>query len=249
MRIVRLRRRARIVDGRDILSEVLDHPGPTDTMFDVLAACIAALASGPRVVVLGFAGGGVVAPLRAMGFGTPLTAVDLSLRGERLFRELSGSWVGRVDVIRSDAASWLIRRRTRYDLILEDLSVPSTDEAVKPVISLDTLPELMQQRLRPRGIAVTNVLPVPGSPWRPVLEHLAAPFQRAHVVHLDDYVNRILLAGALPAAAAVSRALREALARIGSLQAGRLSVRELEPQATPSTSRARARARSTKSRG
>ena len=74
MRIVRLRRRARILDGPDVLSEILDHPGPTDTMFDVLAACVAAFAPGPRVAILGFAGGGIVAPLRAMGFAAPTVA-------------------------------------------------------------------------------------------------------------------------------------------------------------------------------
>ena len=224
---MRLRRRARIVDGHDVLSEILDHPGPTDTMFDVLAACMAALAPGRRVLVLGFAGGGFVAPLRAMGFTSPITAVDRSLQAEPLFRELSGAWAGRVDVVQDDAAAWLQRSRLRYDLIVEDLSVPSTHEAVKPVISLDTLPELMRARLRPNGIAVTNVLPVPGSGWSPVLRHLAEPFGRAHVVHLDDYVNRLLLAGAVPSARHVSRALRDALGRIGSLQARRLSVRQM----------------------
>ena len=279
LRIVRLRRRARIVDGCDIVSEVLDHPGPTDTMFDVLAACIAALTPGPRVLVLGFAGGGLVAPLRAMGFTTPLTAVDRSRRGERLFRELCGAWAGDVEIVQDDAAAWLQRSRARYDLILEDLSVPSTPESVKPVISLDTLPELMRARLRPRGIAVTNVLPVPGSAWNPLLAHLAEPFARGLVVHLDDYVNRLLLAGPLASAATVSRALRCALGSIGSTQARRLSVRELAARdsrerhvatpgnrttratarsprtsrtsrhGTPSAARARALARSTRSRG
>jgi len=248
LRIVRLRDRARIVDGEDVLSEILDHAGPTDTMFDVLAACIAALAPGPRVALLGFAGGGLVAPLRAMGFTTPLLAVDISLAGLALFDELSGDWAGRVDVVEAEAGVWLRRTRRRFDLILEDLSVPSPQDAVKPVVSLDTLPELMQQRLRPGGIAITNVLPVPGTAWTALLEHLAQPFPRAVVIHFDHYVNRILVAGNLPSAAEVARALRAALARIGSLQTHRFSVRRLGHSVSPAP-RARARARATSSRG
>lgn len=233
LKILRLSRRARIVEGDDVLSEVLDHPGPTDTLFDVLAACIAALTPGPRVAILGFAGGGIVAPLRGMGFTAPLTAVDVSLEGHPLFRELAGHWAGRVDVIEADAAQWLRRSKRSYDLIFEDLSVPSTQESVKPVVSLDTLPDLMQRRLRPGGIAVTNVLPVPGTAWTPLLEHLAEPFPAAQVLLPQEYVNRILIAGPrLPAPRRTGRKIRDALARIGSVQTRLLSVRRLKGQPT-----------------
>ena len=210
-----------------MLSEILDHPGPTDTLFDVLAACIAALSPGPRVAILGFAGGGIVAPLRGMGFTAPLTAVDHNLEGHRLFRELSSTWAGKVDVVEADAAQWLHSRRERVDLILEDLSVPARPEAVKPVVSLDTLPDLMRRRLRPGGVAVSNVLPVPGTAWTPLLEHLAEPFPDAQVLLPQEYVNRILLAGRLPHPRDTGRRIREALARIGSIQTRLLAVRRL----------------------
>jgi len=239
LKILRLRRRARIVEGDDVLSEILDHPGPTDTLFDVLAACIAAMTPGPRVAILGFAGGGIVAPLRGMGFTAPLTAVDLSLEGHRLFRELSGDWAGQVDVIKADAAQWLQRSKKSYDLILEDLSVPSSQESVKPVISLDTLPDLMRRRLRPGGIAVTNVLPVPGTAWMPLLEHLAAPFPQAQVLLPRQYVNRILLAGRLPGPRETGRRIREALAHIGSTQTRLLDLRQLTGHAVVARKRRR----------
>jgi hypothetical protein len=230
MRIVRLRRRARILDGPDVLSEILDHPGPTDTLFDVLAACVAALAPGPRVAILGFAGGGIVAPLRAMGFDTPLETVDVSLRGLRLFRELAGSWAGRVSVERGDAAAWLGGRRGRYHLILEDLSAPASKDqvGVKPAISLEALPELMKRRLTTNGVAVTNLLPMPGRSWKMLLQRLASPFGRALVVHADQYENRILLAGGVADARRVSWRLRAALARIGSMQTHSIRVRRLD---------------------
>ena len=226
---MRLNRRARIVDGRDVLSEILDHPGPTDTMFDVLAACVAGLAPGPRVAMLGFAGGGVVAPLRAMGFDHPLETVDLSLQGVRLFRELTGRWAGTVAVDQADAVTWLRRRARRYHLILEDLSTTRSRGrlAVKPAVSLEALPELMQRRLVSGGVAVTNLLPMPGMSWTTLLQRLAAPFSRAQVVHLDGYVNRILVAGGVPDPRQTSARLREALASIGSTQTTAVRVRRL----------------------
>ena len=227
LRIVRMRRRARILDGDDVVSEVLDHPGPTDTLFDVLAACIAALAPGPRVAMLGFAAGGVVAPLRAMGFASPLRAVDLSLENVRLFRDMSQAWCGDVHVERDDAVSWLRRRRGAFDLILEDLAISSPDDAVKPEVSWSTLPQWVARRLQAKGVAVTNVLPLRGRSWQTLLTGVAAPFDTAYVVHLDEYVNRIVLTGALPSPRAVSKRIRAALASIGSTQTDRLSVRRL----------------------
>jgi hypothetical protein len=226
-KVVRLQRRARVLDGADVVSEVIDHPGPTDTLFDVLAACVASLAPGPRVAVLGFAAGGLVAPLRAMGFAAPLRAVDLSLRNVALFHELCRDWCGDVRVERSEALAWLRKRRQRFDLIVEDLAVSSRHDAVKPDISLHALPQLVARRLQPRGIAVTNVLPMPGRAWHTVLRQIASPFESACVVHLDEYVNRILLTGRLPSASAVSRRIRSALANVGSTQANAVAVRSL----------------------
>ncbi|MFQ5599317.1 MAG: hypothetical protein ACE5G2_02045 [Candidatus Krumholzibacteriia bacterium] len=227
---MRLRRRARIVDGSDVLSEILDHPGPTDTLFDVLAACMAALSPGPSVAMLGFAGGGVVAPLRAMGFSPRLEAVDISRQGEALFRELCGTWAGQIDVTQADAAAWLRHRKKRYHLILEDLSTSGDAVSVKPDISLETLPRLIRRRLTPDGVAVTNLIPVPGMSWTPLLERMASPFASAHVVHVSEYVNKILIAGdALGSARDVSRRVRESLYRIGSFQATGISIRSLRP--------------------
>jgi hypothetical protein len=164
-----------------------------------------------------------------MGFAHPLETVDLSLQGVRLFRELTGRWAGAVAVDQADAVTWLRRRARRYHLILEDLSTTGSRGrlAVKPAVSLEALPALMQRRLVSGGVAVTNLLPMPGMSWATLLKRLAAPFSRAQVVHLDGYVNRILVAGGVPDPRQTSARLREALAGIGSTQTTAVRVRRL----------------------
>ncbi|MEC9081308.1 MAG: hypothetical protein VYE44_05980, partial [Verrucomicrobiota bacterium] len=60
-------RGARLVQNGSVLSEVLAQPGPTNSVFDALAALVRLFSPGARVGLLGFAGGGIIAPLRAMG--------------------------------------------------------------------------------------------------------------------------------------------------------------------------------------
>jgi hypothetical protein len=227
VRIVRTRRGLRVLERGLVLSEVLARPGPTNTLFDVLAAAVAGLARGPRVAVLGFAAGGVVAPLRAMGWRHPLAAVDLDVTGETHFRHLSDAWAGRVSVARADAAEWLERRGAPFDAVLEDLSVLTHFGVVtKPRTTLDLLPALIARRLAPGGVAIVNLLPIPGIRWSAAVARVRAPWRRAVVVRPHDYENRVVIAGPrLPPAAAVSRILRERLRAIGSDQAARLAVR------------------------
>ena len=176
--------------------------------------------------MLGFAGGGMIAPLRAMGYEHKVEAVDLSRKGEDLFRELSSGWCGEVPLQIDDATGWLRRQRRRFDVIIEDISTPSPAGVIKPYDSFDALPELMAKRLAKGGIAVVNLLPLPGTSWDSLLARVAHPFDHAAYVLLDEYENRILLAGdELPSAAAISRILRKALRGIQSNQARQISVR------------------------
>jgi hypothetical protein len=229
LRIVRDRRGVRLVDGPDVVSHLRAQPGPTHGFFDLLAACIATFAPDApraRVVVLGFAAGGLVAPLRGMEWRHTLHAVDLSLEHAALFHEIAAGWGGDVRLVQADAAAWLRRTRARWDVILEDLTVRGPEFAIKPAVSVDVLPDLVRDKLAPRGVVAINVLPVPGLSWDELLERLASPHRTALVVDPVQYENRILLAGpALPDARSVGRALRAWLARIGSRQAGRFTTR------------------------
>jgi spermidine synthase len=209
-----------------VLSEIVRAPGPTNSLFDVLAAAIAALTPGSRAALLGFAGGGLVAPLRAMGFAHPLDAVDLSLEGERVFRRHAGPWAGRIRVDREDALRWLRRSRKCYDLILEDLSIEIAGDVTKPGASFAEVPGMVARRLAPQGVAVTNLLPVPGMPWGEEVRRASRPWPNALLVHLDEYENRVLIASrARLDARTVSRDLRRHLRALGSNQAERLHVR------------------------
>lgn len=228
MKIVKTRRGLRLLEDDAILSELLARPGPTHCLFDVLAACVKALAPGPRVALLGFAGGGVVAPLRAMGFPHAIEAVDLDPTGEKLFRELSRHWAGDVRVARMDALDWISRHSAEFDVIVEDLSVPSPAGTVKPAASFAALPALVHGRLKPEGVAVTNVLPQPGSSWDALIGPVAGPYARAAVIDLLEYENRIVIGGAaLAETADLSRRIRAALDAIGSVQARKIAVRTL----------------------
>ena len=60
-----------------VISELRTSAGPTHSVFDVLAAAIAVLAPTGRIGVLGFAGGGMIAPLRGLGVASVIDSVDL----------------------------------------------------------------------------------------------------------------------------------------------------------------------------
>jgi len=64
-----------------VISELRTSPGPTHSVFDVLAATIAVLAPKNRIGVLGFAGGGMMSPLRGLGVEAAIDSVDLDRAG------------------------------------------------------------------------------------------------------------------------------------------------------------------------
>jgi hypothetical protein len=229
VRIVRDGRGVRLIDGPDVVSHLRATPGPTHGFFDLLAACIAAYAASPphtRAVMLGFAAGGIVAPLRAMHWAHPLHAVDLTLEHAAIFREVAATWAGDVRLVQADAAAWLRRTRTKWDVVLEDLTERGRACAIKPQVSVDVLPELIAGRLSARGVVAVNVLPVPGLTWDELLVRLASPYRHAIVLDPAQYENRVLLAGpGLTDARATGRAIRAALHRIRSRQAERFAVR------------------------
>jgi spermidine synthase len=231
VREVRTRRGLRLVEGDAVISEVLARPGPTHSVFDLLAACVAALAPGPAVALLGFGGGGMIAPLRAMGYRSAIRAVDLDLRSERIFRRVCGRWGGPVHFRRGDASNWLSTRRRRYDLIVEDLSVSGPDGVTKPAESLGTLPGLIRRKLDRDGLAVFNLLPVNGVSRAELLRRVVQPFGGGIVIRFREYDNRVVIVGSLPGTPRqVSWRLRARLRAIGSRLASEIAVGGFRPE-------------------
>ncbi|MBE0543642.1 MAG: hypothetical protein IH623_20040 [Verrucomicrobia bacterium] len=210
-----------------VISELRATPGPTHSVFDVLAALVATIAPKGRIGILGFAGGGMMAPLDALGLKTGIDSVDLDRASYDLFCRHCPDWSRRVNWHHAEAATWLRQQPPNFGLLLDDLSVPCAGDVVKPAISWNGLPALIRRRLQPDGIAVFNLLPLPSGGWQPELQRLAGQFKDARIIVLDDFDNRILVAGSdLPSAHALGRRLRQALRQIRSRQADRIHLRQ-----------------------
>lgn len=217
----------RLLQHGCVLSEILREPGPTHSVFDVLSAALAEFSPGSRVGLLGFAGGGMLAPLRALGGEQAIEAVDLDPSGYQLYREVVGAWGGTVRFTEGEAARWLRSRRRRFDTLVEDLSVPVEGDVVKPAVSWEELPELMVRRLQAGGLIVSNLLPTPGIGFAE-MECRVGRLAPACVVELDRFHNRILLQGRpVGSARETGRRLRGALRRLGSRLAEQVAVRSV----------------------
>lgn len=226
--IVQTRHSVRLLQNGAALSELLRKPGPTDSVFDVLAAAAQAAAPDRDLVLLGFAGGGMIAPLRAMGGGQAIDAVDLDARGHELFREIASEYAGEVRFHHEDAVKWLRRGRGSFGVIIEDLSVPTEADVVKPEISRTVLPGLIKRRRAGDGVVITNVLSDPDLTWEEVLAPAVEGFSKAHVIELEEFNNRIVVAEARGHdARSLSIGVRRLLRQIGSSQAESMRVRTL----------------------
>jgi len=224
-----------LVRGGATLSEVLRAPGPTHSVFDVLAAAMAAFAPAnqaqARIALLGFAGGALVAPLRAMNCEAPLRCVDIDLAGLEVFERLCGGWAGKVEVQSADAVTFLRRQRTPFDMIVDDLSVLGPDGETKPEVSLGPLPRLIREKLKPGGIAITNVLDMPKRPLTQLEQTIAEPWRATAAIKVDQHVNRVLLsADKLAPARELNRTMNDLLHEIGSELYRGIEVRRVVKQ-------------------
>lgn len=171
---------------------MLRLPGPTHSVFDILAA--ACLSGGPvrDVALLGFGGGAIVAALRALGCQAHIHAVDLDATGWNLLTQANSPWMQPISWRQEEACQWL-RSAGSFDLIVEDLSVPMEGDILKPDATWQTLPRLICDHLRPGGRAFFNLLRPPKTPWLAAFRRVATPFGRRLSLILDDFENRILV--------------------------------------------------------
>lgn len=228
MDISRTRSGFRLSQHGVVLSELRISPGPTHSVFDVLAAIIAVVRPRGRIGVLGFAGGSIMAPLRGLGMESAIDSVDLDRAGYEIFREHCHAWAGPVNWQQCDAVEWLQRQTERFAVLLDDLSVSRDGDIVKPMITWEALPELIRDRLAPGGIGIFNLLEPPGGNWSRELNKIGGLFKSARLVDLEEFENRFLVGGdSLPSARDFGVELRSMLRRLRSRQANRIRLRNL----------------------
>ncbi len=229
MDITRTRTGLRLSQHGVVISELRLTPGPTHSIFDVLAALVAVLRPVGRTGMLGFAGGGMMAPLAALGWSTRWDAVDLDAGAYALFCEHCPAWKERVRWHHGDASDWLGHPGPDFALLLDDLSVPVEGDVFKPDLCWDSLPQRMRSRLLDDGVAIFNLMLSPGDRWSRALPKVAGGFAESRLVMLEDFENRVLISGhGLPSARELGRQLRAALRRIRSRQSERVRVRTLD---------------------
>ena len=226
--ITRTKNGLRLSQHGVVISELRTSPGPTHSVFDVLAAVIAVLTPRGRIGMMGFAGGGMMAPLRALGVASVIDSVDLDRAGYDLFNKHCPDWTGGVNWQRADAVAWLRQQPRAFGLLMDDLSVPQGCDVFKPDISWIVLPALIRRRLRRGGFGVFNLMPASGGNWNSDLTRIVKMFGTARIITLDEFENQILVAGdTLPTAREIGVQLRRSLRSIRSRQAGRIHVRKV----------------------
>lgn len=209
-----------------VLTELPHQPGPTHSIFDVLAAAAYLYACGPRMALLGFAGGGMLAPLRKLGGEQVVQGVDLDGAGYRVFESVAQEWAGAVKFEKDDALAWMRRQRGRFDVIVEDLSIPQGGDVVKPAVSWRDLPVVIKRSVKAGGVVVWNLLPTPGVGKAEMIA--ACRVGPGVMVEFDYFDNRVLVQGRdVDSARIAGRRIRRALRELGSEVAEAISVRSL----------------------
>lgn len=217
-----------LVQHDTVLSEVRFRPGPTHSVFDLLAALAVVLPGVRRLALLGFAGGGVIAPIRALDSAATVEAVDLDPAGHACFQRHCRDWAGDVRWKQADATTWLESVRESFDLIIDDLSVEQGGAVHKPPVSWGGLPSLMARKVKPGGFVVSNQLRPTDGTWVDGVRRYAGNFRETVALHLDAFDNRILVGGdQLPSIRRLSADMNRTMERLGSRQAGRFHLRTI----------------------
>jgi len=196
----------------------------TGSVWDALGAPLLLLppARRRRVLILGLGGGSVARVVRALAPGAKIVGVEMSgevLRAARRHLDLDSL---DVEVVQADAREYLARCRRSFDMVIEDVFLGETRNLHKP----DWLPApgygQAARRLAAGGLLVSNTI----DETRAVARELRRHFPATLSIEVEDYENRVLVAGPRALSA---RNLRAALGRDAVLAETlpRLSLRTL----------------------
>ena len=144
------------VDG--VAYSVFDSDGPwSGYVWDALAASVLLHPEpAPRVLMLGCAGGTVLALVRRLRPRARLTAVELEPGMIAVARERFGLDDHGAEVIEADGVAWVDRTRRRFDVIVDDMYAAGRRGLQRPVGDEEDWLARVASRLAPGGIAVTN---------------------------------------------------------------------------------------------
>lgn len=215
-----------IVDGT--LASFYRDTGPaTGSVWDAIAAPLLWLppARRRRILLLGVGGGSVARIARALAPGAQIVGVELDREVVRVARRWFELDALDLELVVDDALGFLRRERRRFDAVLEDVFVGRGDDVHKP----DWIPhpghELSVARLESGGLLVSNTLDEAGR----VAGSLCATFPAVVRIEIEDYDNRVLVAGPEGLSA---RALRSAVAA-DSLLSGSLPALRFRSESRP----------------
>lgn len=176
----------------------------TGSVWDALAIPLLLLppARRRRILILGLAGGSVARVVRALAPRAHVVGVELDREVLRVSRRWLGLDALGVDVVVGDARAYLARCRRRFDLIVEDVFVGRGRAVCKPPWLPVPGIALAARRLAPRGLLVSNTIDESAA----VARELRRRFPAALSIEVDDFDNRVLVAGRAPLAARPLRA-------------------------------------------
>ncbi len=164
----------------------------TGSVWDALAAPLLALppARRRRVLILGLGAGSAARLIRAMAPRAEIVGVEKNDQVLEVARRSFGLDALGVRVHCGDALAWLRLSRQRFDLVIDDVFVGTSDAVRKPEWMLDTGLALAARRLGRGGVLVSNSLDEATGVAR-VLGRL-----RPHRLELRvrDYDNRVFAA-------------------------------------------------------
>jgi spermidine synthase len=185
------RTRRLVIDGT---FASLWRPGraATGSIWDALAAPLLALPPSRRrsVLILGLGGGSAARVVRAIAPAARIVGVELDARVVAAARRHFALDAIEVEVVRDDAARFLARDRSRYDLVIEDVFIGRGRRLHKPAWLPEPGLALAARRLRPGGILVCNAI----DEARAAARALARLFPHRVSLRYADYDNCIFAA-------------------------------------------------------
>ncbi len=171
----------------------------TGLAWDLIAAgCLLRPEGPPRsVLMLGVAGGTSLRTLRHLLPDAELTGVELDSELLALARQHMNLDACRAEIIESDAWTWLLQNRRKFDVVIDDLYLAGEDDVFRPHTWDTTRHDLLMRAVAPGGHIAINLVTGPGH--RTIQSHTRRMLRDNHAVvkslTTPGGMNEVLVAG------------------------------------------------------